>query len=191
MFFIKRKKAKPIEKETAEEIAVSNQDKVVLGGFCFTGMQKGNFFVKDRAIIDPTATIDGSITATDCTIGGLVKGNVFCTNTIQISSSAVIEGSIMAKKAIMETGCRINGSVSFTPKVEVSMLAIKLIEAEKIIGDKKISKARELLTEETNIPQKSSPIPGAKAVDKEQKKINTQKPESAIAQSVDNGNNWW
>ena len=191
MFFIKRKKVKPIEKETAEEIAVSNQDKVLLGAFCFTGMQKGNFFVKDRAIVDPAATVDGSITATDCTIGGLVKGSVFCSNTLQLSSSAVIEGSIMAKKAILETGCRINGSVSFAPKVEVSMLAIKLIEAEKIIGNKKISKTRELLTEETNIPQKSSPIPEAKTVGKEQKKINAQKPESAIAQSVDNGNNWW
>lgn len=155
MFFIKRKKAKPIEKETAEEIAVSNQDKVVLGAFCFTGIQKGNFFIKDRAIVDPTATVDGSITATDCTIGGLVKGNVFCSNTLQLNSSAVIEGSIMAKKAIMETGCRINGSVSFTPKVEVSMLAIKLIEAEKIIVNKKISKTPELLTEDANIPQKA------------------------------------
>lgn len=191
MFFIKRKKAKPIEKETAEEIAVSNQDKVVLGAFCFTGMQKGNFFIKDRAIVDPTATVDGSITATDCTIGGLVKGNVFCSNTLQLNSSAVIEGSIMAKKAIMETGCRINGSVSFTPKVEVSMLAIKLIEAEKIIVNKKISKTPELLTEDANIPPKSSPIPESKTVGKEQKKINTQKPESTIAQSVDNGNNWW
>lgn len=191
MFFIKLKKVKPIEKETAEEIAVSNQDKVVLGTFCFTGMQKGNFFIKDRAILDSTATIDGSITATDCTIGGLVKGNVFCTNTIQISNSAVIEGSIMAKKAIMETGCRINGSVSFAPKVEVSMLATKLIEAEKIIANKKISQTRELLTEETNIPPKSSPIPESKTMGKEQKKINTQKPESTIAQSVDNGNNWW
>ncbi len=191
MFFIKRKKAKPIEKETAEEIAVSNQDKVVLGGFCFTGVQKGNFFVKDRAIVDTAATVDGSITATDCTIGGLVKGNVFCTNTIQINSSAVIEGSIMAKKAIMETGCRINGSVSFAPKVEVSMLATKLVEAEKIIANKKISKTRELLTEETNILPKSSPIPEAKTVNKEQKKTNTQKPESTIVESVDNGNNWW
>lgn len=191
MFFIKRKKVKPIEKETAEEIAVSNQDKVVLGGFRFTGVQKGNFFIKDRAIVDSTATIDGSITATDCTIGGLVKGNVFCTNTIQISSSAVIEGSIMAKKAIMETGCRINGSVSFAPKVEVSMLATKLVEAEKIIANKKISQTRELLTEETNIPPKSPPIPETMPVGKEQKKINTQKPESTIAQSVDNGNNWW
>lgn len=191
MFFIKRKKVKPIEKETAEEIAVSNQDKVVLGAFCFTGMQKGNFFVKDRAIVDPAATVDGSITATDCTIGGLVKGNVFCSNTLQLSSSAVIEGSIMAKKAILETGCRINGSVSFAPKVEVSMLAIKLIEAEKIIANKKISKTPELLTEKAYIPPKSPPIPEAKTVNKEQKKTNTQKPESIIAQSVDNGNNWW
>lgn len=191
MFFIKRKKAKPIEKETAEEIAVSSQDKVVLGAFCFTGMQKGNFFIKDRAIVDPAATVDGSITATDCTIGGLVKGNVFCSNTLQLNSSAVIEGSIMAKKAILETGCRINGSVSFAPKVEVSMLAIKLIEAEKIIVNKKISKTPELLTEEAYIPPKSSPIPETKTVNKEQKKINTQKPESTIAQSVDNGNNWW
>lgn len=191
MFFIKRKKAKPIEKETAEEIAVSNQDKVVLGAFCFTGMQKGNFFIKDRAIVDPTATVDGSITATDCTIGGLVKGNVFCSNTLQLNSSAVIEGSIMAKKAILETGCRINGSVSFAPKVEVSMLATKLVEAEKIIANKKISQTRELLTEETNIPPKSPPIPETMPVGKEQKKINTQKPESTIAQSVDNGNNWW
>lgn len=191
MFFIKRKKVKPIEKETAEEIAVSNQDKVLLGAFCFTGMQKGNFFVKDRAIVDPAATVDGSITATDCTIGGLVKGNVFCSNTLQLSSSAVIEGSIMAKKAILETGCRINGSVSFAPKVEVSMLAIKLIEAEKIIANKKISKTPELLTEEAYIPPKSPPIPETMPVGKEQKKINTQKPESTIAQFVDNGNNWW
>lgn len=193
MFFIKRKKANTVDKDVTAEIIVSNKDRIVLGTFCFTGIQKGDFFVKDTATVDLAATVEGNITATDCTINGLVKGNVFCANTLRLGDSAVIEGSIMAKRAILETGCKINGSVSFAPKVEVSLLTAKITEAERIAENKKTSEIREALTEETFIAKKSLSIPETRTVDKEQKKINIQKqkPELTMAQPVDNGNNWW
>ena len=162
MFFLKRKETKAVKKDDDAKVVVSNQDRIILGPFCFTGMQKGDFFVKDTATVDLAAIVEGDITATDCEISGLVKGNVFCTNTLQLSSSAVVEGSVMAKKAILETGCRINGSVSFAPEVEVSILAVKIIEAEKIIVNKKASETREVIVEETFVSKKGISIPEAK-----------------------------
>lgn len=189
MFFIKRKKAEVV-KEAVARIVISNQDKIVLGAFCFTGMQKGDFFVKETATIATTAIVEGNVTAMDCDIHGLIKGNVFCANNLWLSSSAVIEGSIMAKNAILETGCRVNGQAIFAPKVEVLALATKIIEAEKIIVEEGTPINQDVIAKKIEIPQKHHSMPDIKVVVEEQKKINVQKPESNIAQSVDN-NNWW
>lgn len=190
MFLIKRKKTKIVEENIAE-VVVSNQDRIVLGAFCFTGMQQGNFFVKDTATINYAATIEGNVTAHDCDINGLVRGNVFCANNLWLGNSAVIEGSIMAKKAIMETGCKVNGTVVLTPKVEISSLAVRITEAEKIIVDKKITEVMKISNEEMIMPQKSTSILDTKILAEESSKQNVHKLELSLEQSAVGNDNWW
>lgn len=189
MFFIKRKNNKEITEDVVE-VVVSNQNKVVLGAFCFTGIQKGDFFVKDMATVDLTAVVEGDVTAMDCEINGLVKGNVFCANSLWLGSSAVIEGSIMAKTAVMETGCRVNGTTLLAPKVEISTLSDKITEAEKIIVKGKFE-YRNISTEEADILQKNPCIREAKTLAEEPTKINEPKLEPTSVQSVESSDNWW
>jgi cytoskeletal protein CcmA (bactofilin family) len=190
MFFIKRNKTKIITEDVAE-VVLSNQDTIVLGAFRFTGVQKGDFFVRDTAVIDITATVEGNITALDCNIDGLVKGNVCCTNNLFLGCSAVIEGSIMAKKAVMETGCRINGTVVLGPKVEISTLAVKIMEAEMLVMEKKNLGNQENLTRKVDISKETASILDIKIMAKEQNEKNVQKNRSTSTQLVDNDDNWW
>lgn len=189
MFFIKRKKAKVVKEDVAK-VFVSNQDKIVLGAFCFTGMQKGNFFVKDMATVEFTATVEGNVTAMDCEINGSVKGNVFCTNNLWLGRSAVIEGTIMAKTAVMETGCRVNGPTLLAPKVEISTLEDKIAEAEKGIVKGQFE-IRNVAIEETDILQISPCIREAKTLTEEPTKINGSKLEPTSVHSVESCDNWW
>ncbi|EGK05241.1 polymer-forming cytoskeletal protein [Dysgonomonas mossii] len=190
MFLIKRKKVKIIKEDVAE-VVVLYKDIIVLGAFRFTGMQTGDFFVKGTATIDLSASVEGDVTAMDCCINGVVEGNVRCANNLWLGSSAIIKGSIMAQKAVMETGCKVNGAVLLAPKVEVSTLVAKIIEAEKIILKRDISEIQEIFSSEADIPLKSAFIPSINTLTKEQEIIDVKKPESSPVQFVDKNDDWW
>ena len=130
MGLFKKKEDKTTDIVHVGRIIELGKDTIALGGLNLTDEKTGNFFVRETVVIATQAVIVGDITATNALISGRVVGNVICTE-IWLGPSAVIEGTVMARDAVFEDGCVVNGTMMLSPKVEVKMLSVKIAEAEK------------------------------------------------------------
>lgn len=184
MFLFKRKVVS--EPEIQEAISVEfGQDTVVLGSLSVSGIREGNLFVKDTITITVDTHVVGEVIAKNCVIDGKVTGNIICADNLQLGETAVIDGEITTKRAVMESGCIVNGKVMLNKDITVPLLALKIIEAEKIIemnSETPTPSDFEVLKKESDFIHDLS--------NKENQIIKKQKP--AYTKSGDEGNsNWW
>lgn len=133
MSLFKKQKVEDVIEAQKTKIVKKGRDTIVLGPLSLTGQEEGNFYVQDILTVSANANIVGDVTATNCVINGKVTGNIVCAKDLHLGATAVIGGSIMAKAAVIDTGCIINGTVLLAPRVETAILSIKIAEAENML----------------------------------------------------------
>lgn len=189
--FKKRKVEEVIGSEEAK-IVKNGRDTIVLGPLLLTGQKEGNFYVQDILTVNADANIVGDVTATNCVINGKVTGNIVCAKELYLGATAVVGGSIMAKAAVIDTGCIINGTVLLAPRVETAILSIKIAEAENmLVNETVMPKVYVDSPKSEEKPKIDLPVAEYKPLVKIKEEIIKQKTSPIIAHPAGQIDNWW
>lgn len=189
--FKKRKVEEVIGSEEAK-IVKNGRDTIVLGPLLLTGQKEGNFYVQDILTVNADANIVGDVTATNCVINGKVTGNIVCAKELYLGATAVVGGSIMAKAAVIDTGCIINGTVLLAPRVETAILSIKIAEAENmLVNETVMPKVYVDSPKSEEKPKIDLPVAEYKPLVKIKEEIIKQKTSPIIAHPTGQIDNWW
>lgn len=192
MSLFKKRKVEDIIGTQETKIVKNGRDTIVLGPLLLTGQKEGNFYVQDILTVDADADIMGDVTATNCVINGKVTGNIVCAKELHLGATAVIGGSIMAKGAVIDTGCIINGTVLLAPRVETAILSIKIAEAENmLVNETVMPKIRINSPESEEMPKMDLPVAEYKPLVKRQEEIIKQKTNTIAAHPTGQIDNWW
>lgn len=192
MSLFKKQKVEDVIEAQKTKIVKKGRDTIVLGPLSLTGQKEGNFYVQDILTVNADADIVGDVTATNCIINGKVTGNVICAKDLHLGATAVVGGSVMAKTAIIDTGCIINGTVLLAPRVEVTTLSVKIAEAENMLVNETVMPPIYVDSPKSEEkPKIGLSVAEYKPLVKIQEEIIKQKTNPITVQPASQIDNWW
>lgn len=88
------------------------------GDIRIDGEINGAVYSASKLVVGPSGKVDGDVKCKNADISGKVYGQIIIDDLLFLKSTAVIEGDIVAKKLVVESGAKFNGTCSMGDSVK-------------------------------------------------------------------------